>query len=91
MGACPTIKGTGTDPKKLGLPTCKYHGHIGCLIAGDDIKMAKSLMPGDLAIIRIILDLFIVQIPTFWTILSVHRGNSLEMDEYAIQITQPGF
>lgn len=65
MGACPTIKGTGTDPKKLGLLKCKYCGHVGCLIAGDDIKMAKSLMPGDLAIIRIILDIFIVQIPIY--------------------------
>lgn len=39
------------------------------LIAGDYIKMAKSLMPGDLAIIRIILDLFIVQIPIYLDIL----------------------
>lgn len=58
MGACPNIKGTGTDPKKLGLTKCKYRGYIGCLIAGDDIKTVKSLMPGDLAIVRIILDLF---------------------------------
>lgn len=65
MGTCPTIKGAGTDPEKLGLPKYKHQGHVGCLIGGDDIKMAKSLMPGDLAVIRIILDLFIVQIPIY--------------------------
>lgn len=69
MGGCPTIKGAGTGPKKLGLPKCEHHGHVGCLIAGDDIKMAKSLLPGDLTITRIILDLFIVQIPIYLDIL----------------------
>lgn len=69
MGGCLAIKGTGTDPEKLGLPKCKHRGHVGCLIAGDDIKMAKSLMPGDLTIIRIILDLFIVQMPIYLDIL----------------------
>lgn len=38
-------------------------------MAGDDMKMAKSLMPGDLAIIGIILDLFIVQMPVFLDVL----------------------